>query len=427
MEESKLLIKGARVIDPANNLDEVADILIEGSVISKVSRSIGGCEKIIDATGKIAIPGLVDMHVHLREPGREDKENICSGTKAALRGGVTSILAMPNTDPAMDSSSHISILKKAVEKSAKANVFVCGAITKDRCGQELAQIDKFRDLGVVAISDDGYSVESEELMLEALKLSKESGLLVVCHCEDKTLSAGGVVNRGFTSTRLGLKGISSESEYKRIERDIRLAKKSGAPLHIAHVSCRESVEIIAKAKKEGMEITCETAPHYFALSEKCVLGYDTNFKMNPPLRSEEDMLAVREGLRDGTIDAIASDHAPHTENEKDIEFERAEFGVIGLQTELAVSITQLINGQILTWPELVKKLCLNPSLILKIAKGTLGTGRDADIAIIDPQKEWTVNKENLLSKSKNSAFLGEKLKGAVEYTICLGKVHKWNS
>jgi len=424
----KTLIKGGRIIDPANKLDEVMDIFVEDAKISKIAKNIKAeADKIIEAQGKIVMPGLVDMHVHLREPGREDKETICSGTRVALAGGVTSVLAMPNTEPAIDSVEHLKILKEAIQKSAKANVFICAAITKSRAGEALSDIPGLKKAGAIAISDDGASVDVDSIMLEALKRAKKDGILVICHSEDKKLSAGGQVNLGFTSTRLGLRGISTASEYKRVERDIELAEKTGAPIHIAHVSCRESLEIIAKAKKKGIKATCETSPHYFSFNEEAVLGYDTNFKMNPPLRAKEDMLAIRKGLADGTIDAIASDHAPHTENEKDIEFERAEFGVIGLETELSAAITELIGNNLLSWSKLVEKMSLNPSRILGIDKGTLNVGADADIIVISPEREWIVKKENLRSKSKNSSFIGRKLKGFVEYTLCQGKAHKWNS
>ena len=419
----RLLIKGGRVIDPANNLDEVTDILVENKLISKVAKNIEpNGSQVIDAAGRIVIPGLVDMHVHLREPGREDKETIPTGTYAAAAGGVTSVLAMPNTDPAPDTKENTDFIQGLIKDSACVNVFICGAITKGRKGEALADIAGLKKGGAIAISDDGSSVESAELMRQALKDAGKNNLRVICHSEDKMLSAGGVVNSGFTSTRLGLKGISGESEYKRVERDILLAQETDASVHIAHVSCKESVEVIASAKKRGVKVTCETAPHYFALDESCVLGYDPNFKMNPPLRGKDDAAAIRAGLSDGTIDCIASDHAPHTENEKEIEFDRAEFGVVGLETELAVSITELLHPGILSWPEIVRKLSLNPAKILGVEKGTLSVGADADIAIIDPDKEWTVRKEGLYSKSKNSAFLGRKLKGHVEYTVCSGEV-----
>ena len=424
----KILIKGGHVVDPANKIDEVMDILVEDAKISRVSKNIKAeVDKIIEAQGKIVLPGIVDMHVHLREPGREDKETICSGSKAALAGGVTSMLAMPNTEPAIDSVEHLKILKEAIQKNAKANVFICAAITQNRQGEELNDLARLKKSGAIAVSDDGASVESASVMLKALKSVRKEGLLVICHSEDKKLSNGGQVNLGFTSTRLGLRGISAESEYKRIERDIELAGKAGAGIHIAHVSCKESVEIIAQAKKKGIKVTCETAPHYFSFNDEAVLGYDTNFKMNPPLRAKVDMLAIRKGLADGTIDVIASDHAPHTENEKDIEFERAEFGVIGLETELAATISSLVGDNLLNWTKLAEKMALNPSRILGINKGTLSVGADADIIVVDPGKEWVVRKEKFLSKSKNSAFLGRTLKGYVEYALCQGKVYKWNS
>jgi len=424
----RVLIKGGRVIDPANKIDEVMDILVEGTAIARLAKNIKAeADKTIDARDKMVLPGLVDMHVHLREPGREDKETVSSGSRAALAGGVTSVLAMPNTEPAMDSAEHLKILKEAIQKGAQANCFICAAITKGRGGEELSDIAGLKRCGAVAISDDGASVDSDKLMSEALKQARKAGLPVIAHSEDKRLSCNGQVNLGFTSTRLGLRGISAASEYKRVARDIGLAEKTGCRIHIAHVSCKESVELIAKARKKGLKVTCETCPHYFTFSEEAVLGYDTNFKMNPPLRGRDDVAAIRKALADGTIDAIASDHAPHTENEKDIEFERAEFGVIGLETELGAAIAELIGNGLLDWSALAAKMSLNPSRILGINKGTLSVGADADIIIIDAEKEWRVSKENFLSKSKNSAFIGSRLKGRVEYTLCLGKVHRWNS
>ncbi len=420
---AKILIKNGRVIDPANNLDGIADILVENSRIAKVAKNIkADADTVIEAAGKIVLPGIVDMHVHLREPGREDKETIASGSKAAAKGGATSVLAMPNTSTPIDCVENVVLLKGIIKKTACVNVFICAAITKGRLGKELTDIAGLKKESAIAISDDGASVDDDTLMLEALKKAKQEKVLVTCHSEDKALSGNGVVNLGFTSTRLGLRGIPKESEYKRVARDIELAEKAGAPVHIAHVSCKESVEIIAKAKIKGIKVTAEAAPHHFALNEEAVLEYDTNMKVNPPLRSKEDVQAIKEGLKNGTIDAIASDHAPHTENEKDIEFERAEFGTGGLETILAVSITELIAPKLLSWPELVKKLSLNPAQILGIAKGTLSLGADADIIVVDPDKEWVVQKTGLVSKSKNSAFLGKVLKGLVEYTLCGGRV-----
>ena len=418
-----ILIKNGRVIDPANKIDAVLDILIENKKIAIVADDIKSqADTIIDATGRIVVPGIVDMHVHLREPGREDKETIATGTSAAAKGGVTTVLAMPNTNPAVDCIEVIELLKEIIREGAKVNVLICGTITKGRMGKELSDIAALKKNGAYAISDDGCSVDSDVLMLEAFKKARQSAILTICHCEDKKLSGKGVINLGFNSTRLGLRGISNESEYNRVARDVELAEKANAAVHIAHISCRESVEIIARAKRKGIKVTCETAPHYFSLTDDALLGYDTNMKMNPPLRSPEDLEAIKQGLKDGTIDAIASDHAPHTENEKDIEFERAEFGKIGLESGVSVSIMELIDKKVLNWIELVEKIALNPAKILGINKGTLSVGADGDLVIVDADKEFVLEKKNIVSKSKNSPFIGRTVKGLVEYTICNGKV-----
>jgi dihydroorotase len=419
----KILIKGGRVIDPANKIDGICDILVEECRISKTGKNISSpAEKTIDATGKIVMPGIVDMHVHLREPGREDKETVASGTAAAAKGGVTSILAMPNTFPAIDSPETALLLKESIKRNARVNVYICGALSLGRRGKELTNFASLKESGVIAFSDDGSSIDDAEMMLVALEKSKEQCVPVICHCEDKRLSGSGAINLGLFSTKLGLRGISKESEYKRVERDIELAAKIGARIHIAHVSCAESIEIISQAKKKGIKVTCETAPHYLSLTEEAVAGYDSNMKMNPPLRSAGDREALRRALAQGAIDAIASDHAPHTENEKEIEFERAEFGVIGLETELAVTITELIETNLIGWSGLVERMCWAPAQILGIPKGTLSAGAGADIIIVDPGKEWVVQKTGFVSKSKNSSFLGRALKGVVAYTICNGSL-----
>ncbi|MFC1709299.1 dihydroorotase [Candidatus Omnitrophota bacterium] len=418
-----LLIKNGRVIDPVKNMDVEQDVLIKNGKISKVAKDIKEeTEQTIDAKGKIVMPGIVDMHVHLREPGREDKETIKSGTSAALKGGVTSVLAMPNTQPAIDSKDAIKQLQEIIKNSAPIDVLIAGSITIGRLGKEVADIDAFKKEGVVAISDDGCSVDDDKLLSDALKKAKKNNIVTICHCEDKSLSRQGVVNLGIVSTMLGLRGISKESEYKRVERDISLAQKISAPIHIAHISCKESVDIIAQAKKKSVQLTCETAPHYFSLDQDALLGYNTNLKINPPLRTKEDVEAIKTGLKSGVIDVIASDHAPHSEYEKDIEFERAEFGTIGLETILAVSITELIGPGLLSWLDLAKKLCLNPSKVLGLSSGTLREGASADLIIIDSDKEWVVKKEDFASKSKNSAFIGKKLKGSVDYAIYKGKI-----
>jgi dihydroorotase len=329
---------------------------------------------------------------------------------------------MPNTQPAMDTAQNVRLLKDIIKKDALCNVFMTGAITQGRLGKELTDLKAMKSEGIIAITDDGSSVDDETIMSAALKEAKKNNLLTICHSEDKSLSAKGVVNLSFTSTRLGLRGISNESEYKRVERDIRLAESANAAIHIAHVSTKESVGIIARAKKKGLKVTCETAPHYFSLSENDVLDYDTNKKMNPPLRSQKDSKAVKEALINGVIDIIASDHAPHTENEKEIEFDRAEFGVIGLETILAVSSSELLKEGSLDWPDLVKKLSLGPAKILGINKGTLSVKSDADIIVVAPLEEWLVEKKTIVSKSKNCSFINKKLRGIVDYTICGGEI-----
>jgi len=419
----EILIKNGLVIDPANKINEVCDVLVSGARISAVKKNIKkNADRIIDAKDKIVMPGIVDMHVHLREPGREDKETVATGTNAAAKGGVTSVLAMPNTFPAMDSSANIKLLRNIIKKTGKVEVFLAGSITKGLLGEELCNIAELKRAGAIAISDDGYSVDSDDIMLKAFDRAKKEKMIVICHCEDKSLSRSGAVNLGLTSTRLGLRGISKESEYKRVERDIKLAEKSSANVHIAHVSCRESVEAIEKAKKKGVSVTAETAPHYFTLSEEDLLDYNTNMKINPPLRAIDDVVSIKEALRNGIIDVIASDHAPHTENEKDIEFEYAASGTIGLETELALAVTELVDNGILNWEDLIRKMCVNPCAILGIDKGSLGIGCDADIAIVSPKTQWSIKKDDFVSRSKNSAFLGKKLKGKIDYTISKGNI-----
>jgi len=419
----RILIKNGHLIDPINKIDAIMDILIENSKISQVAKEINSkADKVIDAKGKFVAPGLIDMHVHLREPGREDKETIATGTLAALKGGITTVLAMPNTSPAIDSSENVRMVENIIKKTANANVLICAAITKGRLGEELTDAAKLKKAGVVALTDDGSSVADEKLLLGAFKQAKKEKMLLICHSEDKKISGNGVINLGAVSTRLGLRGIPRESEHATVKRDIELARQAKSAVHIAHVSCAESVKIIAEAKKKGAAVTAETAPHYFSLHEEGLFDYDTNLKMNPPLRTESDIAAIKEGLKKGIIDAIASDHAPHTENEKDIEFDRAEFGVIGLETELAVSITELVQTGILSWAQLIEKLSVNPARILGVDRGNLKAGSTADLIIFSGDQEWVVKKEELISKSKNSPFLNRKLEGVIEYTLLGGKI-----
>ena len=416
----KLLIKNGRIINPQDKTDEIADIFISEGKIKKIGKNLDTkSTKIIDAKNKIVVPGFVDMHTHLREPGREDKETISTGTRAAIFGGFTSVCCMPNTEPVLDNSEVINSLRKTIKKDALCNTFIIGAITKDQQGEKLTKLKKEE---VVALSDDGASLEDEELMKKALKEAGKENILIIEHCEDKKLSEKGIINKGFISTKMGLCGISNESEYKRVKRNLDLAKKTSSRIHIAHVSCKESVELIKKAKKNGINVTAETAPHYFALTDEDCVEYNTNMKVNPPLRSKEDKEAIKKGLKDGTIDVIATDHAPHTDSEKDVEFDHAPFGMIGLETALSICIKELIDTKILTWSELIRKISLNPAKILDINRGVLCEGKEADLTIIDPETEWVYKKEKIQSKSSNSPFVNWNLKGFATCVIVSGKL-----
>lgn len=411
----KYLIKNGRVIDPANKIDDILDIFVSDGRVKKVGKNldVSNLVKItrLDAGGLIVAPGLVDMHTHLREPGREDEETVLTGTRAAIKGGFTSVVCMPNTEPPLDNPAIVKSLNEIIEKNALANVFVVGAITEGRAGKRPTDFHKLKKGHVVAVSDDGSSVEDEKVLLEALQQAKEEGLLVIEHCEDAKISASGVMNQGFAAAKLGLRGIPARSEYERVKRNIELAKSKSSAIHIAHVSAKESVELIRKAKKSGIKVTAETAPHYFSLTEECCASYDTNTKMNPPLRTKEDIEAIKIGLKDGTINCIATDHAPHADNEKDVEFDFAPFGIIGLETCLSLSAMELVEKKILSWSDLIIKMSVNPSKILGIKRGTLKKGSIADIAIIDPNKEYTYTKDSIESKSKNSPFINWVLKG----------------
>jgi dihydroorotase len=420
----KMIIKNGYLIDPAGKKEGVFDILVEKGKIKKVSGNIKSkdCE-VVDAKGKIVLPGLIDMHVHLREPGREDNETVKSGTEAAISGGITSVCTMPNTNPPMDNGENVNRLTNIIKKDALSNVFVVGAITEKRCGEKLVDMKELKKEGVIALSDDGNSVQDEFLMLKALKKAKDNGLLLISHCEDKSISKKGVVNEGVISTKLGLRGIPKEAEYNFVGRDIKLAGKAGARIHIAHVSSKESVDIIRKAKKGGIAVTAETAPHYFSLSDEACVTYDTRTKMNPPLHSVEDAEAIKKGLADGTIDAIASDHAPHGKHEKEIVFELAAFGIIGLETLLGLSLMKLIDEKRISWMKLAELISANPAKILGLDnKGCLSPGSDADLTIIDPEIKWVYKREDIKSKSKNSPFIGREFKGRVKYTIVGGRI-----
>lgn len=421
-----ILIKGGRIIDPSRNLDKVGNILIEKGTIKSYPEDIKKLEKdsavkVIDAGGKIVAPGLVDLHVHLREPGYEHKETIRTGCESAAAGGFTSIVCMPNTNPINDNASVTEYIMLKARTEGLVNVYPLGAITKGENGETLAQIGEMYEAGCVGVTDDGMPVMNSKVMRHAMEYVKAFGIPVISHCEDLNLSGNGVMNEGDTSTLLGLSGIPSASEDVMVSRDITLAELTGTHLHICHVSTVGSVRLIRAAKERGVRVTAEAAPHHFTLTDKAVAEYDTNAKMKPPLRSEIDRDAVREGLRDGTIDVIATDHAPHSEDEKMVEFDQAPFGIVGLETALPLSL-KLVEDGVLTLNGMIAKLTHLPSAVINIRKGTLNPGDQADIVIFDPERKVKIDRERFRSKSKNTPFNGWDLKGVVLYTIVNGNI-----
>lgn len=420
----RILIKNGHVVDPANGIDKVCDILVNDGVIAEVDEKIDldGVEvSVIDANGMIVAPGLVDMHVHLREPGQEYKETIETGTRAAVCGGVTSVACMPNTEPVCDNEVVVKFIKERAKEAGYANVYPVGAISKDLEGQYLAEIGQMVFEGAVAVTDDGKPVTNSALMRRAINYAGMFDVPVISHCEDPDLGEGDM-NDGAVATRMGLKGISPAAEEVMAARDILVAEDIGGRVHIAHISTKGTVELIRQAKKRGVKVTCETCPHYFSLTDEACEGYNTNAKMNPPLRTAEDVEAIKEGLKDGTIDCIVTDHAPHHPDEKNCEFSLAKNGIVGLETSLGLGIKCLVKKGILTISQLIEKMSYNPSKVLGIAKGTLGVGQSADIVIFDPEAEWVVDKDKLHSKSKNMPFDGFTLYGKPQFVLVGGEV-----
>lgn len=421
----RILIKNGHVLDPKNSIDSVLDLYIEDGEIVQMEPQIdinGGDIEEIDASGLIVAPGLVDMHCHLREPGFEYKEDIETGTRSAAMGGFTSIACMPNTNPVVDNRAIVEYIINRAKEAGVVNVYPIGAATKGLQGKELSEIGELKFAGVVAVSDDGRPVENAALMRSVMQYAAMFDTPVISHCEELSLSDGGAMNEGTVVTRLGLRGISRASEEVMVSRDAILAQAYQLPVHIAHVSTRGSVEIVRHAKSMGVPITCETCPHYFTLTEDAVIGFDTNAKMNPPLRTADDVAAVIEGLADGTIDAIATDHAPHHIDEKNVEFDLAANGIVGFETALGLGITYLVKPGYLNLSQLIEKMSGNPAEILGLNKGQLKTGKPADIVIFDPDKQWAVDPAGFQSKSKNSPFGGFTLHGKVEYTIVSGNI-----
>jgi len=422
----RILIKNGRVIDPSQNMDCITNILIEDGLIKKLPSNKESIKnrkdlRIIDAGGKIVTPGLVDIHVHLREPGYEHKETIKTGSYSAAAGGFTSIACMPNTDPINDNASVTEYILLKARTEGIVNVFPIGAITNDEKGETMADIGEMHKAGCVAISDDGMPVMNSNIMRRAMEYANSFHIPVITHAEDKYLSDNGVMNEGEVSTKLGLRGIPGSSEEVMIYRDINLAELTGGHLHVAHVSTEGSVRLIRDAKSRGVNVTAEATPHHFTLTDGALTEYDTNAKMNPPLRTAKDVDAVIEGLKDGTIDAIATDHAPHSVDEKNVEFDTAPFGIVGLETALGLSL-KLMDKGLLTLYEIIQKLTINPSNILNLNRGTLQKGEFADILIFDPAEEWIVDPANFYSKSRNTPFVGWHLKGKINYTIVSGNI-----
>ncbi len=418
-----ICIKNGRIIDPKNDRDEVGDLfIVDGKFADRPSDEMASNAVVHDASGLIVCPGLVDLHVHFRVPGQTHKETIFTGTSAAAAGGFTSVICMPNTNPPADSAGTIQYIKDAIEREAVVNVFPTGCITVGMEGKRLAPTGSLSKAGIVAISEGGKCVQDNGLMRRAIQYAHMFGIPVIDHCQDESLNKDGVVNEGFVSTKLGLIGSPREAEDIVVSRNVILSSSTGAHIHMQHISSRTAVEIIRRAKARGANVTAEATPHHIALTDAEVEGFDTNFKMNPPLRSEEDRLALIEGLEDGTIDCIATGHAPHTDYEKEVEFDYAPFGVIGLETALSIALEELYHSEKLSLIRTIALLTNRPSDILKLDKGTLDTNRSADVTIFDPNEEWTPAKDSFLSKSSNSPWIGKPLKGRVKKTFVNGRL-----
>jgi len=416
-----LVVKFGRVVDPAQKIDDLLDVLIDGGRIVKLGKDLRA-EEVIDARGKVVCPGFIDMHTHLREPGREDEETIESGTHAAAAGGFTGVCCMANTSPINDNQAVTDFILHQAKAHAAVPVYPIGAITKDLKGEEMAEFGDLKASGCVALSDDGRPVMNSNLMRRALEYAGMLHLPIIDHCEDLNLSGSGVMNEGFTSTRLGFRGIPAASEEVMVARDIILAELTGSAVHIAHVSTAGATRLIREAKSRGLKVSGEVAPHHFALSEEALDSFDPNLKMNPPLRSLEDIAALKQGLADGTLEAIASDHAPHAASEKDVEFDYAVTGIIGLETAVSLSLHELYHKSVLPLSNLVAKFTAGPAGILGLKKGCLAPGMDADLTLLDLEKELVVDIAKSRSKSKNTPFHGWSMKGAPWMTICGGRV-----
>ena len=418
-----ILIKNGRLINPSENLDKVMDIFVEDGIIKEKAETIDRqADTVIDAAGCYVIPGLIDLHVHFRDPGLTYKEDIETGSKAAAKGGFTTVCCMPNTKPVVDNVETVKYIIEKGEKTGLTNVLPVGAVTKNMAGVEITDVEELKKAGICAISEDGKSVMNSGVYRKAMKNAAKANVPVLAHCEDINLVEGGVINLGDKSSELGVKGISNAVEDVIAMRDIMLAKETGATLHLCHCSTKDSVEMVKRAKEEGIKVTAEVCPHHFSMCSDDITSNDGNFKMNPPLRAREDMEALIKGLQDDIMDVISTDHAPHSAEEKAKDLEHAPFGIVGLETSVALTVTNLVKKGYLTPMQMAAKMSYNPAKVLGIPKGTLDEGKIADITIIDPDKEYTIDVNTFESKGKNTPFDGYKVSGEVEYTILNGKV-----
>ena len=419
---TELLIKNGRVIDPANGIDKECDVLIIDDKIADVGKVEKPAQKVIDATGKLVTPGLIDIHVHFREPGDEEEETIASGSAAAVAAGFTSVVCMPNTNPPIENETDVEYIHRKARQARKTHVYTMGAITKGRDGVELAEMGFMAEAGAVGFTDDGRGVQDPAVMLRALKYADMFDVVIAQHCQDNAFAGNGVMNSGYYSTILGLPGIDPLAEEAMLWRDIQLVKKTNVRYHSQHISTAGSVELIRAAKKDSLPITCEVTPHHLLLTEECCAEYDTNYKVNPPLRSAKDIEALKAAIAEGLIDALVTDHAPHLQSEKELEFLAAPFGIASLECSLALFIKALIEPGILDWPALIRLMTEMPAKIIAVDKGTLGIGKQADVTIIDPKAEYEIDVKKFRSKSKNCPYQGWNVTGKVEKTIVGGEI-----
>ncbi len=419
-----ILIKGGRVIDPSRRTDGVADVYLAEGRVASVGLNIGGEDgcKVVDARGRVVTPGLIDLHVHLREPGFEDLETVATGAMAAAAGGFTAVCAMPNTDPPLDNQGAIGFVISQAQKAGKARVYPIGTISLGQKGEKLSEFGELMSAGAVAVSDDGKPVMSSHLMRTAMEYARTFGIPVADHCEEITLAHAGAMHEGIVATKLGLKGIPSAAEEIHVARDIILSELTGGHIHLCHMSTRGSVSLIRRAKDMGLNVTAEVTPHHFTLTHEACLGYNTNAKMNPPLREWEDVEAIRGALADGTVDVIATDHAPHHYDAKEREFDDAPNGILGLETAFGLAITELVRPGIVSLPDLLYRMSTRPAQLFKLPGGSLAVGAPADLVILDPEAEWTVEPSRFYSKSRNTPFAGRKLFGRADLTIVRGRV-----